>query len=80
MWCRVCSVIIIIIAVVIAVLACTSYADQYQNWLLTAGKFFDIVWPILGVGALLKYLLSGGGCHCCKKSECHTSDDSDKDR
>jgi hypothetical protein len=74
MWCKVCSVIIILIAIALAVLACSSYADQVQNYLLTIAKFFDVMLPILGVGALLKYLLKCDTCPCCKKGSCSTEE------
>ncbi len=74
MWCKICSIIIILIAVIIAILACSSYADQMQNYLLIIAKFFDVILPILGVGALLKYLLKSGCCNCCRKGSCTTTE------
>lgn len=75
MWCKVCSIIIILIAAVIAFLACSSFAAQIQNYLLIVAKFFDVMLPILGAGALLKYLLkSNQGCGCCTKAgNCETT-------
>ncbi|NNM60256.1 MAG: hypothetical protein HKM04_10655 [Legionellales bacterium] len=72
MWCKVGSIAIIVLAVVVGVLACSPFLDQVQNYLLVVAKFFDVLLPILGVGALLKYLLKRDCCPCCKSEKCQT--------
>lgn len=52
---KVFSIVIIVIAVVMGVLACVVPVSHVMNILLIA-KFFDVMLPILGVGALIKYL------------------------
>lgn len=73
MWCKVGSIVIIVLAVVVGILACSPFLDQVQNYLLVIAKFFDVLLPILGVGALLKYLLTMKCCSCCKAGKCDTN-------
>lgn len=62
---KVFGLIVLIIAIIIAIIACSALGDHYQGTLLTIAKFFDVIIPILGTGALIKYLFSGH-CHCSK--------------
>lgn len=63
---KVVAVIIILIALLLAI-AISVFGSESLTYAVYVGHFFDIMIPILAVGALLKYLLSCGGCgcHCC---------------
>jgi Mg2+/Co2+ transporter CorB len=61
--------IIILIALLLAI-AISVFGSESLTYAVYIGHFFDIMIPILAVGALLKYLLSHGsccGCCCCHK-------------
>ncbi len=75
--CRMWSCAFVIVAVILALLACLMPADQVGR-LLGVAKFFDVMLPILGAGALIKYLFSHHAC-CgskdngeCGKGACET--------
>lgn len=57
---------IIVVAVVVGVLALSLDPDKLVK-LIIFRNFFDVTMPILGFGALIKYLCSG----CSKCSDCH---------
>ena len=59
---------VVIFALVIAILA-ISLPQQGMRPIFVITTFFDVMIPILAVGALVKYLC------CCKKGECKTSCD-----
>lgn len=64
--CKILISAIILIAVVLAV-AVSSGKQQVLGYIIFASRFFDVMIPILAVGALLKYLLCHNGCcDCCK--------------
>ncbi len=62
--CKMGALVFVIIAVLMGILACALPADQVGHLLIVA-KFFDVMLPILGAGALIKYLFSHH--HCCSK-------------
>lgn len=66
---------LILIALIVAILACTVSIEAMDNVMLIA-KFFDVMLPILAVGALVKYLMCGGknSCCCCNKNNKADSD------
>jgi hypothetical protein len=70
--CKIGALVFVIIAVVMAVLACALPADKVGQLLIVA-KFFDVMLPILGAGALIKYLFSHH--HCCSKKDQSTACD-----
>lgn len=53
------------VAVILAFLAVVLPPEKI-NFLLVISRFFEVMLPILGVGALIKYLLKD----CCPKSNC----------
>ncbi|HTM62970.1 MAG TPA: hypothetical protein VL360_00545 [Gammaproteobacteria bacterium] len=55
--------IIIMIAVVVGILALKLHRDQLVT-LIIFRDFFDVTLPILGFGALIKYLCTNS-CRCC---------------
>jgi hypothetical protein len=71
--------LIILIAVILAVLASVLPPEQL-DYVIGISKFFDIMLPILAVGALLKYLCKCQKCCSCKKTECSTSSSSCSDK
>lgn len=64
---KIFSSVIVLIALVVAVLACTVSIDSMDSVMIVA-KFFDVMLPILAVGALLKYLCCCGKCSKCGES------------
>jgi len=73
--CKVLIGVIILIALVLALtISFVNPANQKAlSYVIFASRFFDVMIPILAVGALLKYLLCHKGC-CCgegsKKDSC----------
>jgi len=68
--------IIVVIALVLAILV-SIWHQQGLAYIIFVSRFFDVMLPVLAVGALLKYLL----CGCChkhnspeEKSECCKKD------
>lgn len=67
---RIFAALVIIIAVGIGALALTLPRDELIK-LIIFRDFFDISLPILGFGALVKYLCScSQHCGSCKKDKC----------
>lgn len=56
--------IIIIIAIVLAILGIV-LPRNYLSTIITITNFFDIMIPVLAVGALINYLWKS--CCCCKE-------------
>lgn len=52
---KILAIVFILIAIILAILGITLPPDHI-DWVITISKFFDIMLPILAVGALLKYL------------------------
>lgn len=76
--CKICIGAIIFIALAVAITVSISHQQATIGYIIFVSRFFDIMLPILAVGALLKYLLCHGGC-CChcgdkKDSSCCKSD------
>lgn len=66
MYIRIFVVLIILIAISVGIFALVLPRDQLVR-LIVFRDFFDVTLPILGFGALIKYL-----CTCCVKCEsCH---------
>jgi len=59
---RITAVIVIIIALAMAVTV-SVWPQQSLAFVVFVSRFFDVMLPILAVGALLKYLICGT-CHC----------------
>lgn len=70
--CKACCKILIgaILLIALAAAVAVSVAPQQtMPYLVFVSRFFDVMIPVLGVGALLKYLLCHHGCHCGDKKE-----------
>jgi hypothetical protein len=64
---RVFVTVIILIAVAVGILALALHRDQLAN-LIYFRDFFDVTLPILGFGALVKFLCTKcHGCNCSGK-------------
>jgi hypothetical protein len=63
--------IILAIALLLAVLSITFNRDALTV-VVVASRFFEVMVPVLGVGALLKYLCCHGKCKCCADGKCDT--------
>lgn len=66
------AAVIIILALAVAV-AASVWHQQGLPYIMFVSRFFDFMIPILAVGGLIKYLLTGCGCTCCHKHEEETS-------
>lgn len=60
---RIFTTIIVVIALVMAI-AVNVMSPEKLGYLVPVSRFFEVMIPILGVGALLKYL-------CCCHHKCH---------
>ena len=63
------GVIIVLLAIVIAVLGIFLPRTHLQ-WIIIITNFFDIMIPILAVGALIAYISKSCCCGCHHKKEC----------
>jgi hypothetical protein len=69
MICRIFIALIVIIAVIVGVLAlCVNHEDLIR--LTRFRDFFDVALPILGFGALVKYMCSCSSRCCCGDKAC----------
>lgn len=64
------AVLVILIALAMAVLVSVLPQDRLAN-LFYASRFIEVMIPILGAGALIKYLCSCSACKCgvCKNKD-----------
>ncbi len=65
---KIFAIIILILAILMAVLVSVLPQDQLAN-LFYVSRFFEVMIPILGVGALLKYLFCFHHCRHGQKYE-----------
>lgn len=86
------AILFIIIALVLAVLVSSPNKEAHLNLAIAISRFFDVMIPILAVGALIKYLVGCGsgcnqscGCGCklddkcaCGKDDCTCKQDACK--
>ena len=70
---KVVATIVIVVALVLAVVV-SLWHQQGLTYIIFVSRFFDVMIPVLAVGALIKYLICGNcscGCHndhdICKK-------------
>ena len=60
---RITAIVVIIVALALAITV-SVWHQQGLAYIVFVSRFFDVMLPVLAVGALLKYLLCGGcGCH-----------------
>lgn len=70
---KACSKILATIFILIALALATAVTIRHQEsfaYIVYISRFFDVMIPILAVGALIKYLVCSGH-HCC----CHKHDE-----
>lgn len=69
---KILTVVFILIAVALA-LVVSFWRQEGFNYVVNVSRFFDVMLPVLAVGALIKYLMHGH-CHCqsscCKEGSC----------
>lgn len=65
--CKVLAIVAVVVAVVLAALASFLPADQI-DYVVATSRFFDIMLPVLAVGALIKYLFTRSKC-CCNQGD-----------
>jgi len=64
---RITATIVIIIALALAITV-SAKPQQSLTYIIFVSRFFDVMLPVLAVGALIKYLLTGHQDQdCCKK-------------
>lgn len=75
--CKMFAIIIVVIAAIVGIVVTVLPAEDLSN-IVFLPKFFEAFLPILGAGALIKYLFTrhcscGPDCACCNKDkgECH---------
>lgn len=66
------SLLVFIVAIVVAVLAVTLPQTSLRPIFIIT-TFFDVMIPILAVGALIKYLCCCKTESCCSKGTCDTN-------
>lgn len=70
MWKKVLGAVITVIALALAVIVSFWHAEGL-DYIIFISRFFDVMLPILAVGALLKFIFSPCHCDCgC----CHKDD------
>lgn len=57
------TVLIVLLALVLAILG-VSLPRTHLQWIIVITNFFDIMIPILAVGALVNYLWKSCSCRC----------------
>ena len=71
--------IVVLAAIVLAVVVANVSIDNIDN-IMKVMKFFDVMIPVLAVGALIKYVFCGHKKCKCKCSKCGTKCDSKEDK
>jgi len=72
---KIMAILFIIAALVLAVLVSSPNKEAHLNLAIAVSRFFDVMIPILAVGALIKYLLcSGSSCKCDSNCGCKQDD------
>ncbi len=66
---KIWAIIVIIVAIIIAILATVWPQDRLTD-IIYVTRFFDVMLPVLAVGALVKYLCGCGTCGTCKSGVC----------
>ena len=66
--CKTCTKIMTAVFILIALalaIAVSVWHEQVISYIAAVGRFFDVMIPVLAVGALLKYLISDNSNSCC---------------
>ncbi|MBN2689218.1 MAG: hypothetical protein JXR42_01240 [Gammaproteobacteria bacterium] len=69
MWSKFIAIIVTIVALALALMVSFWHANALPQ-IIFVSRFFDVMLPILAVGALLKYIFSGTSCCCCNDDSC----------
>jgi hypothetical protein len=64
---RVTATVVIIVAFALAITV-SVWHQQGLAYIIFVSRFFDVMLPVLAVGALIKYLICGG-CGCCHSDQ-----------
>jgi hypothetical protein len=70
MACRVMTLIFILVAIVLGILAVTTSRDAFTTVVMVS-RFFEVMIPVLGVAALLKYITTCSKGSGCKDKNCN---------
>ena len=65
------SFIVVIIALAMAIAASVIKPESIDS-IIRISRFFDVMLPVLAVGALIKYLCHGGIHRHCNTCQCHS--------
>ena len=65
MWNKTLAIIVTVIALALAIVV-SFWHTQALPQIIFVSRFFDVMLPILAVGALLKYIFHGCKCNCKK--------------
>lgn len=70
MWKKILGAAITVIALTLAVIVSFWHAEGL-DYIIFISRFFDVMLPILAVGALLKFIFSHCSCNCscCQKKD-----------
>lgn len=63
---KVVATVVIIVALTLAIVV--SAMPEKLTHIIFVSRFFDVMIPVLAVGALIKYLICGG-CSCCNHQD-----------
>ena len=69
---KMCNRVIAIVAIIIDLglaISVSAMPKQSLAFIVFVSRFFDVMLPVLAVGALLKYLVCGP-CHCDSDKSC----------
>ena len=64
---KILATIVIIVALALGIVV-SVWHQQGLAFIVFVSRFFDVMLPVLAVGALLKYLICGS-CHACHETE-----------
>jgi hypothetical protein len=64
---KIVSTVVIVIALALAIVV-SLWHQQGLTYIMFVSRFFDVMLPVLAVGALIKYLVCGH-CHCHDKDQ-----------
>ena len=70
MACKVMTFIFILVAIVLGILAVSTSRDAFTAVVMVS-RFFEVMIPVLGVAALLKYIMGSKCGTNCKDKSCN---------
>ena len=69
MCCKILTSVFIVVALASAIAASIGIQQGLTSAVFVS-RFFEVMIPVLAVGALVKYLLCGGSCKCGDDCSC----------